>query len=113
MSTVITNEQYVASIRKHIGELVQAMLIGEICFLEGARQLSSLRHEAAVSENDPDFLVFVAVASETDNLPIGKSRIHWSPEALAKHQPEIDSATRWAREVSVNACSSLLVRFHA
>jgi hypothetical protein len=113
MSTVVTNEQYVASVRKRIGELVQAMLIGDVCFLEGARLLSSLRHEAAVPENDPDFLVFVAVASETDNLPIGKTRIHWSPEALAKHQPAIDSATKWAREVSVNACSSLLERFYA
>ncbi|WP_341648831.1 hypothetical protein [Thauera humireducens] len=113
MSTVVTNDKYVASVRKRIGELVQAMSIGEVCFLEGARLLSSLHHEAAVADDDPDFQVFVAIASETDHLPIGKSRIHWSPEALAKHQPELDSATKWAREVSANACSSLLERFYA
>ena len=113
MSTVITNESYTLSVRKRVGALASGMLNGDVGFLEGAIELASLRHEAAVEETDPDFNAFVAISSETDNLPIGASRALWSKEALAKHQPEIDAAIVWAKKVGMAACQSLARRFHA
>ena len=113
MSTVITNESYTLSVRKRVGAVAFGMLNGEVEFLEGAIELASLRHEAAVEENDQDFNAFVVIASETDNLPIGASRALWSKEALAKHQPEIDAAIVWAKKVGMAACQSFAMRFHA
>lgn len=113
MSTVITNESYILSVRKRVGAVAFGMLSGEVGFIEGSIELASLRHEAAVEENDPDFMAFVVIASETDNLPTGASRALWSKEALAKHQPEIDAAIMWAKKVGLAACYSLAGRFHA
>lgn len=113
MSTVITNESYVLSARKRAVAVAFGMINGEVEFLEGAIELASLRHEAAVEENDPDFMAFVVIASETDSLPIGAPRALWSKEALAKHQPEIDAAIMWAKKVGMAACQSLVGRFHA
>ncbi|STQ91121.1 DUF2489 domain-containing protein [Iodobacter fluviatilis] len=112
MSAVITNESYALSVHKRVGTVAFGMLSGEIGFIEGAIELASLRHEAAVEENDPDFMAFVVIASETDSLPIGTSRELWSKEALAKHQPEIDAAIVWAKKVGLAACQSLAGRFY-
>ena len=98
MSVVITNQSYTFSVRKRVGALAFGMLNGEVGFLEGSIELASLRHEAAVEENDSDFMVFVVIASETDSLPIGTPKKLWSEEALAKHQPEIDAAIVWAKK---------------
>lgn len=112
MSTTILDEQHVASVRAQIVQLVESMLAGNICFIEGAQQLTSLRHQAAIADNDPDFLVFVGVASNTDHLPIGAPRLRWSAEALARHQAEIDTASQWARKICGEACISILERFN-
>lgn len=112
MSTVITNEAYTLSVRKRVGALASGMLSGEVGFLEGSIELASLRHEVAVEENDPDFMAFVVIASETDSLPIGTPRGLWSDEALARHQPEIDAAIVWAKKIGMVACQSLVKRFH-
>lgn len=113
MSTVITNETYTLSVRKRVGAVAFGMLSGEVGFIEGAIELASLRHEAAVEENDSDFMTFVVIASETDSLPIATTRELWSKEALARHQPEIDAAIVWAKKIGLAACESLVRRFHA
>ena len=113
MSSVVTHEQYVSSVRKRIATVALGMLNGDLPFLEGAIELASLRHEAAVEESDPDFLPFVVIASETDNLPIGAMKKNWSQEALLKHQPEIDEAIIWAKKIGTAACQSLVGRFNA
>ena len=113
MITTITNESTILSVRQRIGVVAFGMLSDEIGFIEGAIELVSLHHKAALEESDPDFTLFVAIASETDNLPIGKSRQHWSNQALVKHQPEIDAAIIWAKQFGTLACQSLVRRFHA
>jgi Protein of unknown function (DUF2489) len=113
MSTVITNEQYVSTVRNRVAAVARGMLNGDIPFLEGAIELASLRHEAAVEERDPDFMPFAVIESEIDNLPIGAQRKHWSQDALDKHQSEIDNAIIWANEIGTEACQSLIKRFNA
>ena len=113
MGKTVTNEPCVAAVRKRIAAIAGDMLSGQKPFLEGARELSSLRHEAAVDEDDEDFLVFVAIDSDTDSLPIGDQRKHWSHESLLKLQPEIDEAIAWAKAVGSDACASLLKRVGA
>jgi len=37
--------------------------------MEGVRQLALLRFNASKLDHDPDFMVFVVIASESDHLP--------------------------------------------
>jgi hypothetical protein len=113
MASSITHEQYVKSVRERIYAIALGMLNDEIPFLEGARKLASLSHEAEADGNDEDFRVFVGIASETDDLPIGPSRKYWAKEALEKHQPMIEETTRWAKQIGTSACQSLATRFNA
>jgi hypothetical protein len=112
MSEYITHESYVASVRKRVVETAQSMLDGQLNFLEGARMLSDLRNEAAVRDDDSDFMTFVAIDSETDDLPIGAVRQHWSKEVLDKLDPEYKEAEVWAKKFGSEACESLIRRFH-
>lgn len=112
MSEHITHEVYVASVRKQVVDIAESMLSGKRSFLEGARLLSSLRHEAAVYDDDADFMVFVAIDSETDSLPIGAVRQYWSSEALEKLDTEIIEAELSAKRLGGDACESLILRFH-
>lgn len=113
MSTGMTHDEYVASVRLRATTLAREMLDGKIPFLEGAIELSSLRFEAEVDVHDQDFMVFVVIDTETDSLPIGKSREHWSVDALERHKPDIEKATEWAKQIGVPACESLIRRFQA
>ena len=97
--------------RRKIAEAARDMLNGALSFIEGARLICSLRGRAEVADFDPDIVVFVAIESETDTLPIGDARQHWAPEALAKLQPEINSAEKWAQEIGRAECRRLVDRF--
>ena len=79
--------------------------------MEGARRLAALRFEAAVREDDEDFMAFVAIDSETDEFPLGRVREEWSEEVLDRLQPEIDDAIVWARNFGDAACDALSRRF--
>ena len=112
MSEHITNQQYVAVVRKCVVETACSMLNGDVSFLDGTRTLVSLRHEAAVRDDDCDFMALVAIDSDTDDLPLGHVREHWSQESLEKLIPEIKKAEEWAKKFGSDACESLIRRFH-
>lgn len=107
---MITDEDYLASLKAKIGQVAKAMLSGELSFLDGAIELSSLRHQADLTE-DPDLIVFTGVTSETDHLPLGVVRQHWSQPALERMEPELQKMEEWARQVAGGACESLARRF--
>ncbi|MGW8392110.1 DUF2489 domain-containing protein [Pseudoduganella sp. HUAS MS19] len=107
----MSREQYVESVRLEVVETARAMLDGRLSYLLGARKLDALRHEANVNDDDADFMVFVAIASDTDDYPLGSVRELWDKQALEKLQPEIDSAERWAKEQSMSTCTKLVQRF--
>lgn len=87
------------------------MLDEQLSFLIGSRRLAALRHEADTADDDADFMVFVAIASETDALPLGAVREHWDRDALARLEPEIEQAEHWAATAGADACKSLIMRF--
>lgn len=109
----MSHEEYVEKKRERVHELASGMLDGSVHYLEGAIELSSLRFEVEVSEDDQDFMAFTAVASEIDHLPIGAPRQYWSKVALKRHEPEIQEAIKWAKEFSLPQCRSLSERFSA
>lgn len=111
MGRTITNESYVADVRRRVVDISTRMLNGSLPFLDGALELASLHHDAAVDERDRDFLIFAGIASEVDDLPIGRARQFWITEALIAHQSKIDAATEWAERIGRAACVSLIDRF--
>ena len=111
MHEKMSHEQYVESVRLKVVETARAMLDGQMSYLLGARRLDSLRHDVSVSDDDADFMVFVAIASDTDDYPLGPVRELWDQEALERLQPEIDAAERWAKEQSMMTCAKLVQRF--
>jgi len=104
-------EIILASSRRKAASIAQAMLDGHVGIIEGSRQLASLRHPAGVDPFDEDFLPFVGIDSETDSLPIGDTRVHWAPEALAKKDAEIAAAEAHYRDYALSACARLVARF--
>ena len=99
--------------RRRAAFVARGMLDGSIHYLEGAIELSSLRLGVGLPEDDKDFMAFVVVSSETDNLPIGAPRQHWSQEALDRHEPKIQQSIKWAKEFSLSKCKSIVARFNA
>lgn len=109
----MSREEYIQKQRSRAVELARGMIEGSIHYLGGAIELSSLRFELGLPENDSDFLAFAAVASEVDHLPLGATRQYWSQEALNKHESEIEQSINWAKEFSLSNCKSILERFSA
>ncbi|MBV1911224.1 MAG: DUF2489 domain-containing protein [Kangiellaceae bacterium] len=105
-------EEYIEKQRKRAVEVASEMLDGSIHYLEGAIELSSLRFEVGLPEDDKDFLVFSGVSSEIDHLPIGAPRQYCSNEALERYETEIQESIEWAKEVSLPECKSIVTRFN-
>lgn len=64
------------------------------------RQLTQIPHEVR--------RVFEGVASETDELPLGRERVNWSLEALLEKDPEASAYREQVRAVVGEACQLLL-----
>jgi hypothetical protein len=107
------HREYVTSQRKRAGEIATDILAGRVSMLEGARQLTRLRHEIEVGDDDPDIHAMVLIESETESLPIGAERASWGIRGLTENQPRLLDAEAWAREVGVEACRNLARRFGA
>ena len=105
------HDQYVIDSRKKIAVTARHMIAGAISYIEGARRISALGTESDLERDDADIEPFILIESETDALPIGKTRELWKPEALTKLQPEIDRAEQWARDIATVHCHNLIARF--
>jgi hypothetical protein len=109
----MTHEQYVQSARQQAAEIAAGVLAGQVPILEACHSLAALRWEVEVEERDPDFVTFAMISSEIDALPVGAVRAHWAPEALARVEPDIQSAISWATLQALPACASVVQRFGA
>ena len=105
--------EYIAIVRAEAGALAAAVLTGRAELLEACHRLSSLLSEAELEADDEDAKTFKIISSEIDALPVGAVRAHWDPVALAQLQPEIDSASAWARKIAEPALVSVARRFKA
>ena len=105
------HEEYVEKVRKRAALVANGMLDGSIHYLEGAIELSSLSFDVCLHEDNQGFDVFQGISSETDHLPIGPARQYWSQEALDRHEPEIQKAIDWAKEISLSERLSISKRF--
>jgi hypothetical protein len=74
-------------------EIARGILDGSISIIAGSRQLRAFcGGHGRIDEFDPDFLTFVGIDSETDDLPVGENRRHWGADALAKKDIRVGEA---------------------
>ncbi len=76
-----------------------------------AREPNALRFAVNTAEDEPDFICFVAIDSETDSLPVGSEREQWSSDALSRREKEIADASRWASTYGRQAFENVVARF--
>jgi hypothetical protein len=98
--------------REQLAEVARAILRGDLGVVAGARAINRLRHEVAADPVDPDFLRFVAIDADTDELPVETAeRDRWDPAALAAQDAEIAEAEAHWREAALEGCRRLIERF--
>jgi hypothetical protein len=101
-----------SSDRQKIVEIARRILDGSMSIIAGSRQLRAFcGGHGRIDEFDPDFLTFVGIDSETDDLPVGESRHHWAAQALAKKDVEIARCEDLYRDVAREVASRLVARF--
>jgi hypothetical protein len=99
------------SSRQKIGAIAQRILDGSIGTIEASREIAPLRHRAGIGNDDPDVLLFVGIDSDTDHLPLGATRAHWSADALAAKDAEIKRAEDFYRKRVLEVCPRLVARY--
>lgn len=97
--------------RREALAIASGVLAGTRDPIFSARELARLRFSVGVNADDPDFTCFVAIASETDALPVGHERERWSIEALARLEEEITRARTWASTYGRLAFENVARRF--
>ncbi len=97
--------------RAELAKAVAAIRSGEMPFVEGVRRIVSLRSALREPNFDPDFMVLVAVESESDHLPNSHAKLMASDAWLAQcNAEERELQERYGPEV-LATCERLLARF--
>lgn len=92
--------------------VAREMLNGTVSVIDGSVALAQYAHRMVPDwRSDPDFLIFGAISSETDHLPLGQVRSRWSSSALAKADAKIAAISEAHRTRVLQACTSLIARF--
>ena len=86
------------------------LLEGRLGVIETARVMLPLAYWTKV-QNEPEFLLFRAIASETDDLPVGNVRVYWAEDALEREDVRIEAAEKLWREQAVSAAKTLVERY--
>lgn len=86
------------------------LLEGRLGVIETARVMLPLAYWTKV-QNEPEFLLFCAIASETDDLPVGDVRAHWAADALEREDVRIEAAEKLWREQALSAAEKLIERY--
>lgn len=92
-------------------DAARALAAGTVPFVEGVRQLAALRSDVSRLDHDPDFMLFVGVASEADHLPSKDLRSQCSPAWLEQCDREAQELEAFYRDNIRAACVRLVGRF--
>lgn len=105
------SNQQMAQQREQVLSTARMMLNGDLGIIQGARILTTLRHHVTDEDHDADFMPFIGIESETDHLPLGTVRQHWSEAALLTKDARIQEAEDFFRDAALSACIRLVERF--
>jgi hypothetical protein len=108
----MTHAQYIADVRRRVGQLAAAIVAGDVDILEGCCALEPLLGQAEL-KGDPDVEAIAITCSELDGLPLESARHLWAPEALDRLKPQLETTTAWAKRTAMPAIRSLAHRLGA
>ncbi len=106
----IVSEEFSAFMRGKIVAVCEAILKEEISVIASARRLKGFGFELC-GDHDEDFIVFTAIDSETDHLPVDWERRNWGGEALKRKDAEIAEAEAFYKDKAFETCRKLVGRF--
>lgn len=106
----ITDEQEWRRSCKEIVDVSRRILDGTMGTVEGARSLVTLRLRLK-AEDDPDFLVFVAIDYQSDHFPLGDVRRRWSSVALALQDACRNRFEEGCKQDAKTACHNLISKY--
>ena len=94
------------SIRTALTLIATGFLEGRLSALEAAVALAPFEAEVATGLRDC-LTDMVAIASETDAIPIGPRRDLWHPDVRAREDDKHDRAQAWAEPMVRATCKKL------
>jgi hypothetical protein len=116
----VDNERVIKDAIYEVIEMARGIIDGSVRIIEAARAMTSLDLAFTLqSENDqyflffddPDFLFFKGIDSDTNHLPVGDIRKHWSPDALHVKDKEIRKIEEHYRKDAIKAAKNLLKKY--
>ena len=105
------DESHLRAARKAVANAARSLADGTVPFVEGVRQLAALGFEVSRLDHDPDFTLFVAIASESDHLPPHELRSQCAPAWLEQCDREARELEVLHRQQVRAACARLVGRF--
>lgn len=90
--------------------IVNDILEEKIGSIKASRKLIRLFSEIGF-DDDNDLLVFKALDSETDHLPVGKLRENYSSQKLKEIDEEIKKYEDFYRNSVMSACKNILKKY--
>ena len=95
-----------------LNETLDALHGSRIGIVEASRIISASRFTLR-QENNPLFLPFVGIDSETDHFPLGAVRELWASEALARYDQERELAEQHFGSFAMESAHALLAWVHS
>lgn len=100
------SESYQNCLGKKTIVVCEEFLRGEIGVIAASRHLVSLF--AHMNMDDSDFILFKAIESQTDHLPIGEERKNWNTEALKRKDIEISEYELTFKNEMIETCQKVI-----
>lgn len=99
--------EFIAVQCKTMIDTLESLRDGRLGVIETARAIASIRTTLDDPDN-PIFVPFIAVDSETDTIPVGDVRARCSREALVRFDAERETAEKLYRDHLIEASEPLL-----
>lgn len=110
MKTILNEVEYYQACSEAVF-LAKAILSGNCDYLSSVIRLSALPVSLRIHENDTDFLIFTAICSDTDHIPLGKDRVYCSADLIDKHERELEEIKTHYKNDVEKSCTSIIERF--
>lgn len=92
---------------------LEDILRGRVPLFDGLDALVRLARGAGALTDDRDLAHLATMLDDVEHLPVGATRIHWSAEALARHDRTLMAIEARRRDEAFYACRRLLERLTA
>ena len=103
--TWVTNEHHWRENCREVVQCCRDLMEGRLGVIEAARVLQELAFRVR-AEEDPDLKLFRFLDSESDALPIGPQRQHWSVSALEREDAKVAAfEENWRSKACLSAAN--------